>query len=325
MHDLILRPRVRDYREGDLQKLLHGQQNALPPAQRVAFEHHLPGTDVLVALPVEAWPFLQGAMEARSRRISRWSGKLTPTEKAFAVDLLAELKQRGPLSPADLHDGRRSRTPGWGASSLAKATLQKLFFHGRVLIAGRTQNRRIYGLPEQVLPAEILARPPSTPQESERWRVLIKLQQRRLTTLTAAEFDLVGDEVCSLRVEGVDLPRLYHPKAYSISLASGQEPHQSIEPLAPLDPLIYDRKVTAALWDFNYTWEVYVTAAKRVRGYYALPVLAHGALVGHVEPVRTAAETIELRSRDLPAHIKIQDALSRLSTFLGRKPPAFSE
>ena len=41
--------------------------------------------------------------------------------------------------------------------------------------------------------------------------------------------------------------------------------------LAPLDPLIYDRRLTSALWNFEYTWEVYTPPAKRKRGYYALP------------------------------------------------------
>lgn len=53
--------------------------------------------------------------------------------------------------------------------------------------------------------------------------------------------------------------------------------------LAPLDPLIYDRRLTQKLWGFDYTWEVYTPAAKRTRGYYALPILAGTELVGHID------------------------------------------
>jgi uncharacterized protein YcaQ len=54
--------------------------------------------------------------------------------------------------------------------------------------------------------------------------------------------------------------------------------------LAPLDPLIYDRKLTLRLWGFDYVWEVYTPPARRKRGYYALPVLAGTEIVGHVDP-----------------------------------------
>ncbi len=54
--------------------------------------------------------------------------------------------------------------------------------------------------------------------------------------------------------------------------------------LAPRDPLIYEWRVSATLWDLDYTWEVYTPPAKRVRGYYALHVLAATELVGLVDP-----------------------------------------
>src|SRR6185369_7001631 len=65
---------------------------------------------------------------------------------------------------------------------------------------------------------------------------------------------------------------------------SPTSPLQTVLLLAPLDPVIYDRRVTAALWKFDYTWEVYTPPHKRVRGYYALPILAGTDLVGHVDP-----------------------------------------
>ena len=70
-----------------------------------------------------------------------------------------EIAARGPLSSEDFTDTGRSRAV-WGAATQAKTTLQKLFFHGRLLIARRDNgNRRYYDLPERVLPARILALP----------------------------------------------------------------------------------------------------------------------------------------------------------------------
>jgi uncharacterized protein YcaQ len=88
--------------------------------------------------------------------------------------------------------------------------------------------------------------------------------------------------------------------------------------LAPLDPLIYDRRVTSQLWDFNYTWEVYTPAAKRVRGYYALPVLSGHEFVGHVEPKADRKQKkLAMVSRSLRRGHRAADAVRELARFLG--------
>jgi len=83
-------------------------------------------------------------------------------------------------------------------------------------------------------------------------------------------------------------PTLYCLREDSPLLVAREQPAKSAEQplrlLAPLDPLIYDRRVTARLWNFDYTWEVYTPAHKRVRGYYALPILAGTEIVGHLDP-----------------------------------------
>jgi uncharacterized protein YcaQ len=54
--------------------------------------------------------------------------------------------------------------------------------------------------------------------------------------------------------------------------------------MAPLDPLIWDRRLLRDLFGFDYVWEVYVPAAKRKHGYYVLPILFGDRLVGRIEP-----------------------------------------
>jgi uncharacterized protein YcaQ len=53
--------------------------------------------------------------------------------------------------------------------------------------------------------------------------------------------------------------------------------------LAPLDPLLWDRKLVQQLFDFDYVWEVYKPASKRIWGYYVVPILHRGRLVGRFE------------------------------------------
>jgi len=318
MQEHILRNRVAGYREGGLAGHLHGGGGgALRADERTAFEHHLPSTHVLAAFPLEAWPHLQCAMRARARRANAWMGRLTPREREMAGRILAALGSGGPIGPESFADGRRSR-PLWGAASLAKATMQKLFFHGRILIAGRQSNRRVYDLPERVLPARTLALAPSPPAVAARWEAACRLRQHRLVILRREEVALVGDMAVQVLVEGC--PAL-HCLEEDLALFEGPAQEAgSGEPLllAPLDPIIYDRRLTRLLWGFDYSWEAYVPEARRKRGYYALPVLAGTELVGHVDlRADRARGRLEVVSRSVRRGYRSAPAVRELALFLG--------
>ncbi|MBC8009972.1 MAG: winged helix DNA-binding domain-containing protein, partial [Burkholderiales bacterium] len=226
------------------------------------------------------------AMRERARRAGAWSGKLTAREAELAKRILAEIGERGPSGSDAVADERRAGRGVWGSATLVKATLQKLFFHGRVLIARREAGRRLYDLPERVLPAAVLARMEATAEETVRWEGLLKLRQRRLCALKRAELAAVADRVVAVRIAGA-AGLVYCLREDVAALEAAGDATGAAERarlLAPLDPLIYDRGLARVLWDFEYTWEVYTPPAKRRRGYYALPLLAGAELVGHVDP-----------------------------------------
>lgn len=326
MHDLILRERVTGYREGDLLRHLHGQSGApLAATARTAFEHHLPSLNhILVAFPLDAWPHLRDANHARSTRTnSAWSGQLDARQRKLAERILAEITASGPLSSREIDDDQRDHH-GWGASAtLAKTTLQKLFFHGRLLISHRVNQRRYYDLPERVLPPEILDARTPAPDDSARWFAHLKLRQRRLVTLKRGELRQIEDLVQPVTVEGC--PPLYCLSADLPLFSEIENRVREIERpvarlIAPLDPLIYDRRLTEKLWDFAYTWEVYTPAAKRTRGYYALPVLAGAELVGHVDPkADRARRKLTVVSRRVRRGHRVAPAIRSLARWLGLK------
>jgi uncharacterized protein YcaQ len=322
MQDHILRNRVAGYQEGDLMRHLHGDEGgALAARDRVAFEHHFPLTHVLAAFPLEAWPHLQGAMRARERRPSAWMGRLTAREREVSALILETLGAGGPIGPEAIVDERKGRRV-WGAASLAKATMQKLFFHGRILISGRRANRRVYDLPERVLPAQVLAQPPSGPEEAARWAATCRLRQHRLGVLRREEAALVEDVAARVHVEGC--PAL-HCLLEDIALFEGDGEGGAGLPeallLAPLDPIIYDRRLTRLLWGFDYTWEAYVPGPRRKRGYYALPVMAGTELVGHVDlRADRARGRLEVVSRSVRRGHRTARAVGGLARFLGLRP-----
>jgi len=311
MQDHILRHRVRGYREQDLMRHVHRE------GLREAFEHHLPDSSNLAALPLEAWPHLQSAMRARERSDSTWSGKLTSAERKLAAQVLERMAEEGPLCSQDIESARKAKNHAWDSTTLAKSTLQKLFFHGRVLIARRDGLRRYYDLPEKVLPAAALNAPVPTSEETARWIALLKLRQRRLAMLKAAELRVIADEVVPVTLEGVK-SRLYLLRSDLPLLDESSEAQEMPKLIAPLDPIIYDRRVTEALWDFHYRWEVYVPSPKRARGYYALPLLHRGQFIGHAD-VKVDRETrkLQLLSQQPARSIAAKKAIASLATFLG--------
>ena len=60
---------------------------------------------------------------------------------------------------------------------------------------------------------------------------------------------------------------------------------ERLEFLAPLDPMLWDRKLIEDVWDYKYSWEIYTPAEKRKYGYYVLPMVYGRNLVGRIEAV----------------------------------------
>lgn len=312
MHDLVLRNRVRDYRENDLLRHSYGGGGTLR-----AFEHYLPGFGILVTFPLEAWPFLLPHMRERASDRRGYYGKLPKDERALARHILGEIERRGPLGSDQIEHAARG-VSGWGSNGrLVKLVMEKLLAHGELLIAARRDFRRVYDLPARALPQALLAQSAASPAESRRWVLLQRLKQRRLARIGRADLALVDDCVQALAVP--DCSPLYCLREDLPLLdATGAPPAPGVHLLAPLDPLIYDRTLTARLWGFDYTWEVYTPPAKRVRGYYALPLLAGLEIVGHVDPrADRAAGRLEVMGRQVRRGHRHAGAVKELAVFLG--------
>jgi uncharacterized protein YcaQ len=328
MHDLILRNRVGGYAENGLLDHLHNGAGK----RRSSFEQYLPGRGILAAFSVDAWPHLLTGALRRRERPGSYAGKLSKAEEELAARIIAEITARGPLSSDDIEHDARAAT-AWGTRArMVKTVLEKLFVHGRVLISRREHFRRVYDLPDRVLPADVITAPVPPPDATRRWLVELRLRQHRLAAIRKSELAWVEDIAQPVLIEGVpplyclrsDAPLFDAPRANGPGGEGGggrRGPRQS-EPLllAPLDPMICNRSLTLALWNFDYTWEVYTPAAKRRRGYYALPVLAGHEIIGHVDPKADRVRgRLAVVSRRVPRGHRIGGAVRKLARFLGLK------
>jgi uncharacterized protein len=87
--------------------------------------------------------------------------------------------------------------------------------------------------------------------------------------------------------------------------------------------LVYDRQRNREIFDFDYTWEVYVPQSKRKWGYYVLPVLQDGKLISRIDPkLDRRSKTLQLLSRHDEPEVVIDESaletqIQRYAQFLG--------
>jgi hypothetical protein len=84
---------------------------------------------------------------------------------------------------------------------------------------------------------------------------------------------------------GTTVPAWADPEALAQAQAAPRGRHRAVL-LSPFDSLVWDRKRTLRMFGFEHSLEAYVPRPKRVHGYFAMPLLAGGRLVGRVDPVR---------------------------------------
>ncbi len=210
----------------------------------------------------------------------------------------------------------------WRPTNQVRAILEALAEAGRLGIARRQGNLRVYDLIERLFPAELLAQRPS-PRDQLRHKLLSRYRahgllgatgpyeifastyfgkalglEDGLPTGTAAKKLLLAElvesgELIPIDVEGVRIRR--HVVASESALldqaerevAAGEQPNghpPGVAFLAPLDQFCWDRQFLRELFGFDYLWEVYVPAKKRRWGYYVLPMQYGDRLVGRIEP-----------------------------------------
>lgn len=308
IHELILWPRVKGYAPELLAQALYGSSAS-------AFEIHFPN---LSALPRRDYPYFVSRMRERQATPGRWQG-LFPQEEAVAEAFLAALDAQGPLSTRSHGNVFGHMLSGWGTrATVVSQVAEKLWLHGKLSIAHRKNFERYFDRTERIAP-ELAAWHKSDaslpdPSQVARFRALKRLRARRLFRPKKEELALLGKEaLCKVEIAGVPRPWfcLKEDADHFIETES-----QGTFLLAPLDPLIYDRERTRDLFDFDYTWEVYTPEAKRKWGYYVLPILHNGRLVGRLDPkFDRKTGTLHVLSLTLEPHVEALAVAQQLRAF----------
>ena len=286
-HYMPLFSRLGNYQKSELDELMGGFNPKL--IEYWAHEASIIKTD---ELPLFHW-------RMNENRYRNWDEKL-------AKMITNELRTRGPLTTSDFeHPEHERKGPWWGWSDV-KRTLERMFFCGALVSGGRTKFKRIYALPEQVLPNELMTNPPSKDEAQKELLVKSAISHGIGTQKDLADyFRLTSSQVTHLLNELVEEGRLlkanvegWQADAYVAPSANlSPSKHSGTTLLSPFDPVCWNRDRTSRIFGFDYKIEIYVPEPQRKFGYYSLPLLHNGDLIARLDLKSNRQEnTLQVKS-----------------------------
>jgi uncharacterized protein len=309
------------------------------PRQPAAFEYW---SHAACVLPIEEWPYYAFRRRYFRARGLRWH----QSHPEVCDRVLAQIRAEGPVTTTEL-GGAKNGGPWWDWSD-TKIAVEWLLDTGDVICARRTGFRRVYDLPERVLSAE-LANADLT--DAECVTRLAGVAARALGVVTHADlsdYQRISYGGAALRVtqseDGLRLTPAWAAEAAGlvpVEIAAGRGtpavrawadpaavlPGGDPAPrgrhrttlLSPFDSLVWDRKRTLRVFGFEHSLEAYVPRHKRVHGYFTMPLLAGGRLVGRVDPARDGSTLVARKlSMDKPAAAEpMAQALTEAAAWVG--------
>lgn len=285
-------------------------------------------------IPIETFPYYRHAMEAYQ---AKYDGhEWIVNNQAVVRGVLERIREDGALASRHFErpDGRKPEAWEWYGGKPARQALDHLWSRGDIMVTRRESGfQRVYDLTERVIPAAHLNDQPSP---GERQRFFLGGALRALGVATPrwasdyfrnwawpystakasatglAEMAQEGLAV-PIEVEGIAEPAYLDPAMLPRleDLRAGRGKPTLTTLLSPFDNLVWYRPRDEQLWDFFYRIEVYTPAAKRIYGYYTMPILHRGHLVGRLDPVVDRKNrTLTVRSLHLEPAVKATESLA---------------
>ena len=251
-------------------------------------------------VPASDFPWWRRAMLDYRSRHTGWSGWLRRNGKMLKT-VQEAVQANGPMGNGDF-EGRRPAGGGWWSWRPVQHALHHLWMTGAFTIHSRQHFQKRYDLLERALPDALGVEPVSS-VEFQRWHIERSLRAMGAATeldvaryLTFPRFRpgarraalrqmLERGEITEIELEGApgrwlaltsDLPALARA-------GRAPTPSHGTTLISPFDSLMWHRARVARLFGFDYRIEVYTPGPKRVHGYYTLPILHHGHLIGRVD------------------------------------------
>jgi uncharacterized protein YcaQ len=251
-------------------------------------------------LPLRLYPVM--GWRRRRFRHHPWWGDVIGAHPDLATEILRRVRDDGPLKSSDLEG---ASGPGWWDHKPAKTVAVALWSAGDLAVRERRAFQRTFDLPERVIPEEWRAS--AEPSVGEALKILLLKAldghgwAQTGTLARTWRLRLMKDEIgralremaeagaiveCTVESEeGGRVNGWVRPADLELAARLEKARPASSNPvlLSPFDPLLWERERVRRLFGFDMTVEIFVPAARRVYGYYCLPVLAGERLVARVD------------------------------------------
>lgn len=281
-HHHILFNRLPGYRRDDLH---HAQS-----VTKSVFEYW---THALSYVPVRDYRFFVDRMRAERRGPRSWGSTDVPPRQISKV--LRRIREEGPLTISDITDDKLvDKNHPWASRKPSKAALQAAFFDGRLVVSRRQGMLKTYELTERHFGWD--RRPgPATPRQTSQYLLDRALNAQGIVSLDSichlnarakpGVRDAIGRAVRAKRLRKVEIEGLEKTDCWTTPDRLERQPAapKGTWILSPFDPLIIQRKRTAAILGYEHLFEAYLPREKRKLGYFTLPVLIDGAIVAALD------------------------------------------
>jgi uncharacterized protein YcaQ len=293
--ELTLQSRIKEFTKATLNELLY--------KDRLLVDY--PDKQLAIIL-TEDWAYFE-----RYRQAARNNLKHYPEIKALEKKVRAFIKENGAICSSDMKlEGNfhwQSAIHWSGGNNLTRSVLEQMYSAGELIIHHKKGTRKYYDLTERHIPAHILnaSEPLRKEFDHNKWRLLRRIGAVGLLWNRPSDallniwgldnktrdkiFRVLEEEgtITALTVEGFKEPLYCRSEDISLieTVLKNPKPKPRCELIAPLDPLLWDRKLIKSLFNFEYTWEIYTPQEKRKFGVYVLSLLFGENFIGRVESV----------------------------------------
>jgi uncharacterized protein len=286
-------------------------------------------------VPTTMLPWWRRAMLDYRVRHTGWSNWLR--RNAVTLKMVTDtIRVNGPMGNGDFEGRRSTGGGGWWAWRPVQHALHYLWMTGALTIHSRRHFQKRFDLLERVMP-DVLGLETVSTEEFHRWHIARSLHAMgaasetdlarylsfprlgpgaRRTTLATMR---ARGEVTDIEVEGTpgrwvaltrDLPALARAARRSPAARGSTL-------LSPFDSLLWHRDRVARLFGFEYRIEVYTPGPHRVHGYYTLPILHDGRLIGRLDAKAYRDERrLEVRSVHFESGYEGEEGLTGLAETL---------
>ncbi len=273
---------------------------------------------------------LHRAHQASGGRSGHWASKNAAraqgAQRKGMESVLDRIREHGPTKASDFESSPRVKTGWWGWKD-EKRWLEALFARGELMVARRERFQRVYDLSERVMARMGVNAAQVNAEGAEIARRLL-LDSVKALGITQARWiadyyrtrprykdaDLDGlvdsGELLRVEVSGWENPGYVHRDhgAWLQSAGTGKLRATHTTLLSPFDPVVWDRERASTMFGFDYRIECYVPEPKRRHGYFVLPILHRGALIGRLDAKAHRNEGIfEIKSIYLEPATKTDD------------------